>query len=571
MRKLIFIVIIAALAAVGILYGLRQAQRTTPAAVVALLPRGTIALVHMPDCNRTRDEWHQSDVYQLYREPAVQDFLQRPLTRMPQRDATSETLREIEQLNLKDAFIAVTSIDNNNPRFAGGFRFRGSQDDAEKTIGKWRSQLVTGASTGESVEYQQHKIEIVGAAPNQVATAYDGDWFFASNDLAELKTILDRADRRTQDRQSILEADDAFRSATAHMLSGYALLFYLKPKAFTEKFASLRAAIAEQVPLEQHSLLEQIGSICGTTRFDKGKIHDALFIGMPKSAQNASLTRSSLQLGTRDTFLYLATLLNFEKLASLSQAGGRQPFTGWLEKVFDISSRAGVTLKDWKAGFELELASLADWPENARWPSLVATIPVKNPVRAGKIVSTLTSAIDEDVSWTRTEKNGVQYFFMPTPGAWFANAPTIALSNRILVAGLDSVSVEAAIKRTQSSASDLSNSRAYQAAARAVPAPTSFFAYIDTALLYSRLDAALRPMLVMSAAFMPAISDYVDAAKLPAPELVTKHLSPIVSSQRYDGDGYVVESVGPITLNQAAIGLGLPAIFWTIAQQQKNP
>jgi len=99
-------------------------------------------------------------------------------------------------------------------------------------------------------------------------------------------------------------------------------------------------------------------------------------------------------------------------------------------------------------------------------------------------------------------------------------------------------------------------------AARALPAPTDAFVYIDTALLYTRLDAALRPMLLMSAAFMPAISDYVDVGKLPPPETVTKHLNPIISSQRYDGDGYVTESTGPVTLD---VGLGLPAVAWAIS------
>jgi hypothetical protein len=70
-------------------------------------------------------------------------------------------------------------------------------------------------------------------------------------------------------------------------------------------------------------------------------------------------------------------------------------------------------------------------------------------------------------------------------------------------------------------------------------------------------------MLLMSAAFMPAISDYVDVGKLPPPETVTKHLSPIISSQRYDGDGYVTESTGPVTLD---IGLGLPAVAWVISR-----
>jgi hypothetical protein len=101
-----------------------------------------------------------------------------------------------------------------------------------------------------------------------------------------------------------------------------------------------------------------------------------------------------------------------------------------------------------------------------------------------------------------------------------------------------------------------------------VPAPTKFFAYVDTALLYSRLDATLRPMLLTGAAFMPTMNNYIDVSKLPSPEVITKHLSPIVSSQRYERDGYRAESVGPVTSNQAAIGFGLPAAFWAIGRQR---
>ena len=146
MKRLGLLVVIAALAAVGILYGLRRAQTTPHAAVTALLPRGTIALAHVPDFSRTRDEWHQSDLYKLYREPAVQDFLSRPLSRVPQRDTATDSVNDIERLDLKDAFAAVTSIDNNNLHFAGGFRFRGSQSNAEEIIGKWRSKIVRDAS-----------------------------------------------------------------------------------------------------------------------------------------------------------------------------------------------------------------------------------------------------------------------------------------------------------------------------------------------------------------------------------------------------------------------------------------
>src|SRR6202035_797666 len=140
-------------------------------------------------------------------------FLTKPLSKVPQRDTMSQILSEVERLNAKDAFVAVTSIDISGPHVTAGFRFRGSQAEAEKIIGNWRSHLVRDASVRESQDYEKHKIDIAGAPPNQIATVYDAQWFLVSNDLGELKAILDRVDGRAKDRQLTLEADDAFRSA----------------------------------------------------------------------------------------------------------------------------------------------------------------------------------------------------------------------------------------------------------------------------------------------------------------------------------------------------------------------
>jgi hypothetical protein len=142
------------------------------------------------------------------------------------------------------------------------------------------------------------------------------------------------------------------------------------------------------------------------------------------------------------------------------------------------------------------------------------------------------------------------------------------LSDRLLVAGFNPVSVEEAVKRSTNASSEFSDSQTYKSAAHLVPTPTNFFAYIDTQLLYSRLDASLRPMLLLAAAFIPAISSSVDLNKLPSPEVITKHLSPIVASQRYERDGYVAESVGPITFNQSVIGLTILSGFGATARQK---
>ena len=142
MKRILFILIALAVAAFAGWYYWQFSQRFSSAPVAGLLPRETIFVAQIPDFNRARDEWQHCDIYQLYREPAVQDFLRKPLGNVPKTDAVSQTLLDIEQLAPKNAFVALTSIDNNNPKFVGGFHFRGSQEEAERIIGKWRSMLM---------------------------------------------------------------------------------------------------------------------------------------------------------------------------------------------------------------------------------------------------------------------------------------------------------------------------------------------------------------------------------------------------------------------------------------------
>jgi hypothetical protein len=198
---------------------------------------------------------------------------------------------------------------------------------------------------------------------------------------------------------------------------------------------------------------------------------------------------------------------------------------------------------------------------------LLLTVPVTDGAKAGKITDALIRA-DEGATWTQTQKDGVRYFSKQSAVSLVAITPTIAVSNRILIAGFNPVSVEEAMKRSGVGSAEFSDSQTYKAAERLVPSPTNFFAYVDTALLYSRLDASLRPMLLMAAAFMPAVAGSIDATKLPSPEVITKHLSPIVSSQRYDHDGYVAESIGPITLDQSAIGVAILSSLGAAARQK---
>ena len=565
-KRFLLLAIIVALVGAALIYALRFAQKSSNAVVAALLPRETVALVQVPDFNRTRDDWHRSDIYKLYTEPAVQEFLRQPLAHSARKNSFSQTVQQIEQLDPKDGFIALTSIAEDRPKIVAGFRFRGSEEATETIIAGWRSALLGPSPKRETIDYQGHQIDTFTGFPISLSTAYDGQWFFAANDLAELKALVDRADGRVlataspssggQGQQSLLAADENFHAAMAEMPASYALGFYLQPKIFAEKLAALRSSLGRNISPNERTMVEHMRCVCAATRFDNGKIHDVIFVAMPKFEEDTTLTRDSLALGTKDTFLYLASLLNFSKqLLFLDPTAGSGVFGKALQRMANTLAQSGITIDDWKATFGPELGALADWPANAHWPSGVVAFPVKDAERAKKIASALLHASDHDAVWKESDRNGVHYIAMQSAPGFLVLRPTVAISHHIMVVGPDPGSVEAAIARSENPTAEFSRSQTYKGAASSLPAPTNFFAYADLALLYSRLDATLRPIVMMGAAFMPGVNEYVDLSRVPPAEIVVKHLSPIVSSQRYQNGGYITESIGPITLNQSGIAL----------------
>jgi hypothetical protein len=480
----------------------------------------------------------------------------------------------VEQLNPKDAFFAVTSAENDSAKIVAGFRFSGSENDAEKIIGGWREKLMgnnKAGATPEMVDYQKHKIQVYRIGATVIATAYSGQWFLSSNNVDELKALVDRADGRVTDRQALLKADANFREAMDNMPASYAICFYLQPKRLADKLAKMKSASGQALKPDQANMLAQIRSVCGTMRFDGGKMHDVFFAGMPQQTGDAELTRNSIALASSDTFIYLATLLNISKQFALVDPSPSASFLGArLQRIGQGLAGAGITAQEWTSVFGSEIGASADWPSDSHWPALLGTFPVKDFAKAKKISVTLAHILDDDGQWTETDKNGAHYISTPYPAGFITLRPTIAVSERFMVGGFDSASVEAAMERANNGSLSLSNSAGYKKASHLLPDPTTMFTYLDLGLLYTRLDATLRPMLLMGAAFMPALNDYVEVAKLPPAEIVAKHLTPVVSSQRYHGNGYIAESIGPLTLSQTGVGALLIAAAGTFGYQHSG-
>jgi len=127
MKRVSFVLLIIAIAILALVYGVRLAEHRAGSGVARLLPRNTVGFVHLPDFNATLEQWHQCDVYQIYREPAVQEFLHNPLTQQPKPDSVGATVKDIQSLEAKDAFVALTSVADDKPKLVAGPHCRSPQ------------------------------------------------------------------------------------------------------------------------------------------------------------------------------------------------------------------------------------------------------------------------------------------------------------------------------------------------------------------------------------------------------------------------------------------------------------
>jgi hypothetical protein len=231
----------------------------------------------------------------------------------------------------------------------------------------------------------------------------------------------------------------------------------------------------------------------------------------------------------------------------------------WLQDFGQTLNSHGITADEVRATFGEQAETSGIWTQDAHWPAFLAALPVKDPSRARKIADALATMEVAGAGWTRTEENGSTLFSAQILDGLVPLSLTMALNDRLFVLGLDQGAVKAVLTGAIPP-NGLEKNKAFRDADALVPRGESAFNYVDTKLLYERLDSAIRPLLTMGATLYPAWNKTVDLAKFPPPEAITRHLSPIVMSQRYENDGYGTESIGPVTFRQATVGIAAAVI-----------
>jgi hypothetical protein len=130
------------------------------------------------------------------------------------------------------------------------------------------------------------------------------------------------------------------------------------------------------------------------------------------------------------------------------------------------------------------------------------------------------------------------------------------VEQRLVIAWDESVFAEI-VRRSRAKDRGLEHNDQFKETEGLVTAPSDLFLYIDAKVGFQRFYDASRPMLVFGVALIPSLNRYMDPMALPETGDIAKHLSPIVLSRRRVVNGFIDESVGPLTAYEAsALAIG---------------
>ena len=309
MKKVIpAVIVLVAIAAVAFVFLKKAVVHHVHATELA--PAETIFFAPFPDLRRTAERWPKTALAQIGAEPEVQGAPwrnRRPSA--PEMKLWEQKIAQLEQVAPGEAFIAVTSIEGNQPRFIAGLSFGGRKADVDALLAEPRAEMKQNWPSGKADITMQGKIEIETFTYQDtvVGEAYAEDWYFVSNDMELLRHTIDIAGQGLGEKG--LGASDLYRKSTARLPADGEVVLFGQVGTISDRIISLLTAASQAPDPKQVAEWKKIQAIAWGTKFEDALMRDTLFIFSPGNTVEQPLAQNALALSDANTFLTYSTLL----------------------------------------------------------------------------------------------------------------------------------------------------------------------------------------------------------------------------------------------------------------------
>jgi hypothetical protein len=521
-------------------YAVWSLRDTGPVDAAELLPAETVALACIPDLPRTASRWPKTTLAKIGSEPEMKAFLERPFQYLTKDRGGSEAAGILWKLKPGRIFTAVVSMSSNDAAALVGFQFWGGKSGHDMAVARLREELSKGGSPSELSRETYNGVEIASSThgTHTLYNASQGQWGFLSNNLAAIKDAIDRASGRK--KEGNLAESPRYKEVLDKLLKDADLLFFCQPQSALETLLEVGSSLGAQPIPQQVEQLRKVEAVGATTLLDDANLRDRIFVLRRNPPDIGALSHLGMKLTSQETVAYFDFASDFRQI---STAASNAITAGLLNAPSVRNSRLPQLFPE---AFGPDCAVSISWAPQQITPAGLIAIQIKDQTKADEAVKEALSLFPEA---SVTELDGVRYISFPALQNAFAN-PTLALVDGFLLLGVSSTELSNAMQSFKSGAT-LEKSPGFAEAITAYQTANEVFGYVDSKALFERSYPKLRHVIIFGAAIMPGASDIIDGSKLPETETIAKHLRPIVYSQTRLPEGYLVESSGPITMNQA--------------------
>ncbi len=582
----IFLVMAASVAGALLFFQRLPGPASHPPASAGWLPVETKIYLQVWNVTRTLERLRKTDLVALYSLPSVQKFFA-PIMRNAKRlRRLQEACAKIESAKIREAFIALTTVEMPVPGFVAGFQAESGPEVIRDLIEHPRRELLAWFPTAkvDAEKFDRYTFDTVTFGSSRIFIAVVKNWFFAASDPGLLVTVLDRQ-RRASVHGSLL-VSRPFKSAIGPLPQDRETLAYFHSAALlTDLFAFLDVQ-GMTLDARTRSELEQWDAVAATTSIEDGAFRDAIFCSAktPRHAPG-KLKRDTVRAATEDTLLFLAMRLAPPATADVGPALAIDPDQlGPLRPFHEALIAAGISLQDIGASFGSEFGIGLNWKSSTSQPAPFALIETGDRRKLYRLLSLLQANIPGSQfiaeAETPDDKNKeplpMQFVFPLFSGASLPLPvlqlqPRLRESGRYLVFGLDDRDVEmigarlspqngeaARGEQSEKPFRPLSDVNEYRDAESSAGAADDFFLYADIGRLLTQTSAAVRPLLGLLGAISPEFEAGLRDAPLPPNEIYDQYLKPTTVAQSSRRDGVLFQSAGSVTLPQL-VGGGVAA------------
>jgi hypothetical protein len=534
-KPLVVVIVVVAVLAASFLWIRSKMGTTDPA---TLVPSDAVAYVAFPDLPRSVFRWPRTTLAKIGAEGSVKAFLEKPMAHVAGERGGNDAAGVLTSLKPGRVFGAVLSLEAERVTALVGFQFWGSGGDFDSAMARLRQTLHAG-NVPEVLEESHHGTTIASTplGDRSLLTASQGQWGFLSNDRDTLVAALDRAAGRRTDAS--LAEDSDFLEVSARLPKDPDTMVFVRPGPVLDTLLAVGSGLGAIPDERQIAPLRKAKAAGFAAKLDGTNILDALFVLAPPPPHAPVLEHHGMRFTSPETLGYFASVLHLEEMAAMAAPGQSQlaapdAFAG-------LFARLPMALGN-------EICVSFSWPQGGMRPGVLASAPVRDPDAALALLMDAAALAPET---TISEKDGFRFFSFPSLRSAFLD-PVIALGPGTILAGLDPVGVGEAIARAPSGQT-LLESPPFAPALRPFQTANESFGFLDAKGIFERTYPMLKQVVVFGAALVPGISDIMDASKLPETESIAKHLTPILYSQTRLPNGILIESSGPISMNQAIL------------------